>query len=203
MKPFVILPALAALLLLLAAGACGDDDSGGSAGSPTEQASADAGASPGESPDGDTDASPGASGDAAEPTRGGVVDADEARAAINPAIDEILAAILAGDADAIREHLSENIGERVSEQGLERLTTCVPEGIAVEIAERRITPLQDRARVDIEFAWEEGGQTRTNSARWEFLRAADGTYGLRSLPDCPYRGTITETPAPGEVPSRT
>ncbi|RIK35164.1 MAG: hypothetical protein DCC58_20790 [Chloroflexi bacterium] len=116
-------------------------------------------------------------------------DATEAdTGAVEEAVDAVVLVLQQRDRDRLRDLTGDQLRQRVRDQELDQLQTCIPEGATVEVLGRQVTIDGDTATVTVTLQLTSAdGKTSTSERVWTFERQADGSWMLAELPDCPFQ----------------
>lgn len=153
--------------LALTAAACDGDEEGTSARSPEAEA-AEGTVEPGE-------------------TLAADVAAAEDTAAVEVAVDDVFLVIQQRDQDRLRDFTGDKLQDRIQDQDLQQVATCIPDGTTVDLVSREVVVSGDTATATATFKITQDGETTDVQKVWEFQRQDDGTWALSALPECPFQ----------------
>jgi hypothetical protein len=172
--------ALAALVAVAGlAAACGGNGNGGNENAPKigETQTAVAATTPGQS----TSATVVAGTATAVTTQ-----TTDATAAVDE-FDSYVAQLQQRDRDRLRDLTGDQLRQRIRDQDLDRLASCVPAGATVTVVSRSVQVSGDTATVTatLKLTLADGTSSEAQHVV-TFVRQADGTWKLSEIPSCPF-----------------
>jgi len=94
---------------------------------------------------------------------------------------------LTGDQQRLRDLTSDQLQQQLTDQDLQRLTTCVPDGATVSVINRTVSVNGDTATVTVTLEMTAADGTKSTVDRvLQFVQQSDGTWKLNALPECPF-----------------